>query len=1032
MQKNLALIAKYFKKVYKPTNNNLRTSSNSRNKNVDTSPRYKNDNQTRQFGNQRIVIVAGARDTVGSQECRKPKRVKDSTYHKEKMLLCKQAEKGVTLQAEQSDWLADTNEEIDEQKLEAHYNFMEKIEEVPTADSGSDTEPLEQVDSNVIPDSPDMCDDGILTDQNVIECDDECVVLANLISNLKLDIDENKKIQKQLKKANTSLAHELKECKSILTETSRTSGCDNGTEFKNKEMNQFCERKGIKREFSVARTPQQNKVAERKNRTLIEAARTMLADSKLPTTFWVEAVNTACYVKNRVLVTKPHNKTPYELFLGRKPALGFMRPFRYPVTILNTIDHLGSGPYWLFDIDALTKSMNYKPVVAGNQSNGNAGTKACDDAGKARMETVPGKDYILLPLWTADSPFSQSSKSSPDAGFKPSGDDEKKVTKEPGEEGGDSSKDSECSDQEKEDYVNSNNNFNDTSTNEVNAVGEKTSIELLDDPNMSALEDIIYSDDDEDVGAEADMNNLDAFIPVSPIPTTRVYKDHSVEQIIGDLNSTSQTKRMTKNLEEHSLFSSVQQRINHKNFQNYLFACFLSQEEPKKVIHALKDPSWIEAMQEELLQFKLQEDERGIMIKNKARLVSQGYTQEEGIDYDEMDVKSAILYGKIEEEVYVCQPPGFEDPNFPNRRGKIDNGDILYQVNPKVSHLHAMKRIFRYLKGQPKLGLWYPKDPPFDLVAYTDSDYAGASLDRKSTAGGCQFLGSRLISWQYKKQTVVANSTTEAEYSILHVLNNSGLLSTVKVKTVNGEVQLQALVDGKKIIVTEASVRRDLQLNDEEGMDFLPNATIFEELTRMGYEKLSQKLTFYNAFFSPQWKFLIHTILQCLSAKTTTWNEFSSTMASAIICLATNQKFNFSKYIFESMMKNLENVSGKFLMYLRLRRPKRENTEVPQPSGPIENVVDKAVNEEMDDSLVRAATTVSSLDAEQDRGNINKTQSKATLNEPSSLGTSSGSGPKRQETMGDTIAQTGFENVSKTSNDLLLVGVNNLEVMRIV
>ncbi|GJS55895.1 putative ribonuclease H-like domain-containing protein [Tanacetum coccineum] len=117
--------------------------------------------------------------------------------------------------------------------------------------------------------------------------------------------------------------------------------CDNGTEFKNKEMNQFCERKGIKREFSVARTHQQNGVVERKNRTLIEAARTKLADSKLPTTFWAEAVNTACYVQNRVLVTKPHNKTPYELFLSRKPALGFMRPFGYPVTILNTIDHLG-------------------------------------------------------------------------------------------------------------------------------------------------------------------------------------------------------------------------------------------------------------------------------------------------------------------------------------------------------------------------------------------------------------------------------------------------------------------------------------------------------------------------------------------------------------------------------------------------------------------------------------------------------------------------------------------------------------------
>nr|GEZ11188.1 hypothetical protein [Tanacetum cinerariifolium] len=147
MQKNLALIAKYFKRIYKPTNNNLRTFSNSKNKNVDTTPRYKNDNQSGQFGNQRTMNVAGARENVGSpvvqqsgiqcfnckefghfaKECRKPKRVKDSVYHKEKMLLCKQAEKGVPLQAEQYDWLADTDEEIDEQELEAHYSYMAKI-----------------------------------------------------------------------------------------------------------------------------------------------------------------------------------------------------------------------------------------------------------------------------------------------------------------------------------------------------------------------------------------------------------------------------------------------------------------------------------------------------------------------------------------------------------------------------------------------------------------------------------------------------------------------------------------------------------------------------------------------------------------------------------------------------------------------------------------------------------------------------------------------------------------------------------------
>ncbi|GKD40894.1 integrase, catalytic region, zinc finger, CCHC-type containing protein [Tanacetum coccineum] len=256
MQKNLALIEKYFKNIYKPTNNNLRTSSNSRNNNVDTSPRYKNDNQTGQFGNLRTVTVAGARETVGSQvmqqtgiqcfnckefgyfakECRKPKRVKDYTYHKEKMLLCKQAEKGIPLQTEQADWLEDTDEEIDEQELEAHYSYMAKIQKVPTADSGTDTEPLEKVqydaeynvfanarqhseqpesinntcvvekvDSNVIPDSPDMCDNDIQTDQNAKVCDDERVALANLIANLILDTEENKKILKQLKKANPSL-----------------------------------------------------------------------------------------------------------------------------------------------------------------------------------------------------------------------------------------------------------------------------------------------------------------------------------------------------------------------------------------------------------------------------------------------------------------------------------------------------------------------------------------------------------------------------------------------------------------------------------------------------------------------------------------------------------------------------------------------------------------------------------------------------------------------------------------------------------
>ncbi|GJV55244.1 hypothetical protein Tco_1456249, partial [Tanacetum coccineum] len=203
------------------------------------------------------------------------------------------------------------------------------------------------------------------------------------------------------------------------------------------------------------------------------------------------------------------------------------------------------------------------------------------------------------------------------------------------------------------------------------------------------------------------------------------------------------------------------------------------------------------------------------------------------------------------------------------------------------------------------------------------------------------------------------------------------LWANVKAKTVNGEVQLQALVDGKKIIVTEASVRSDLQLDDKEGMDCLLNVTIFEELTRIG-------------------------------TKTTAWNEFSSTMASAIICLATNQKFNFSKYIFESSANPTDPYHTPTIIQpstsqpqrkQRPRKLKRKHTKVPQPSGPTTNVADEAVNKEMDDSLVRVATTATSLDAEHDRGNINKTQSKATPNKPSSLGTSLGGGPRRQDTM---------------------------------
>nr|GEW71721.1 ribonuclease H-like domain-containing protein [Tanacetum cinerariifolium] len=568
--------------------------------------------------------------------------------------------------------------------------------------------------------------------------------------------------------------------------------CDNATELKNRELNQFCEMKGILRQFSVARTPQQNEVAERRNKTLIKAARTMLADSKLPTTFWTEVVNTACYVQNRVLVVKPHNKTLYEFFHGRTPTLSFMRQFGCSVTIINTKYHLGkfagkddegffvryslnskafrvfnsrtriveenlhirfskntsnvvgSGPDWLFDIDTLTRTMNYEPGVAGTQSN----------------------DYV-------------DPKSSHNDGFKPSSDDGKKVDQDP-------SKGNECNDQEKEDNVNNTNNVNTVSPTVI-AAGTNNDNDLPFDPNMLALEDVgtfNFSNKDEDDGEMAYMNNLDTTIQVSPT----------------------------------------------------------------------------------------------------------------------LNVKSAFLNGKIEEEVYVCQPPGFEDLDFSDRVYKVekalyglhqaprawyetlstyllDNGfksgktdktlfikrftEVKNASTPMETQKSLLKdedreevdvHVYRYLKGQPKLGLWYPKDSPFDLVTYTDSDYAGASLDRNSTTGGCQFIGCRLISWQCKKQTMVANSTTEAEY--------------------------------------------------------------------------------------------------------------------------------------------------------KHKKPKRKNTQVPQPSGSTKHVAGDAIHKERGNRLVRAATTTSSLEAEQDSGKIDKTQSKETPNEASSAGTTSGGGPRCQEAMEDTIAQT--------------------------
>ncbi|GJV87614.1 retrovirus-related pol polyprotein from transposon TNT 1-94 [Tanacetum coccineum] len=673
-------------------------------------------------------------------------------------------------------------------------------------------------------------------------------------------------------------------------------------------------------------------------------------------TIKLEAINTACYVQNRVLVVKPHNKTPYELFHGRTPTLSFMRPFGCPVTILNTIDHLGkfdgksnegffvgyslnskafrvfnsrrriveenlhirfsestpnavgSGPDWLFDIDALTITMNYEPIVAGTHSH--------------------------------------------DDGSKPLSDDRKKV---------DEVKKYECNDQRRR-YVNNTNNINVASTNEVNAVVRKQAWTLF-DPQFASLEDYNIFD-------------------------------------------------FSRNVEELLQFK-LQEVWTLVDLPN-----------GKRAIGT----KWV---------FRNKNDERGIVIRNKARLVAQGYTQEEGINYDEvfapvarieairlflayasfkdfmvyqMDVKSAFLYEKIEEEVYVCQPPGFENPDFPDRVYKMSSmGELTFFLGLQVQQkkdgifisqdkyvveilkkfrftefktsstpmetqkpllkdedgeevdVHMYRSMIGYKKGQPKLGLWYPKDSPFDLVAYTDSDYAGASLDRKSTTGGCQFLGCRLISWQCKKQTVVANSTTEAEY--------------VAASSCCGQLYLILLGKAKKSV--------KLMMEKLFGMKL--------ELMMM-----TQSITYYC------WV-KVNAVEDFLNAQPIRY----ALTVNHIIYISCIKQFWSTGVV--------KTINGEVQLHALVDGKKIIISEASvRIDFKLENKEDEAVHKESGDSLVRDATTASSLEAKQDSGNITKTQSKATPNESSSLGTTLCGGPRCQETMGDTIAQTRVLDLEKT------------------
>ncbi|GKD03860.1 ribonuclease H-like domain-containing protein [Tanacetum coccineum] len=372
-----------------------------------------------------------------------------------------------------------------------------------------------------------------------------------------------------------------------------------------------------------------------------------------------------------------------------------MRPFGCPITILNTLDYLGkfdgkadeglfvgysvnskafrvfnsrtriveenlhitfvenkptvagSGPKWLFDIDTLTKSMNYKPVVTGNQTNDNAGTKESIDVGQAEKKTVPSHEYILLPLCTQNLPFSSSSKDSPNAGFKSSGEEEKKDVEDQEDEDSEVPNTKEPRvNQEKDKNVNSTNNINNVSstinTASVidNAIDENTVYGCADDPNMPNLEEIVYSEDDEGVGAKADMNNLDTCMPFSPIPTTRIYKDHPFEQIIGDLHSAPQTRRMTKSVTEHAQkgYPSIKRSKLDRSYVRRTSAVQVTTGLDLG-LHSRRRIDYDEVF--------------APVVRIEAIRLFLAYASFKDFVVYQMDVKSAFLYGKIEEEVYV-------------------------------------------------------------------------------------------------------------------------------------------------------------------------------------------------------------------------------------------------------------------------------------------------------------------------------------------------------------------------------------------
>ncbi|GKC30043.1 putative ribonuclease H-like domain-containing protein [Tanacetum coccineum] len=655
---------------------------------------------------------------------------------------------------------------------------------------------------------------------------------------------------------------------------------DNETKFKNKEMDEFCGQKGIKREYSIARTPQQNEVAKRKNRTLIEAARTMLADSLLPTIFWVEAVNIASYVPNRVLVTKPHNKIPYELIIGRPPSISFMRPFGCPIIILNTLDPL----------DKFYGKAEEGFLVGYYKSSD-------DKVGDVETDDVAGKNDVQEPA----NEYDQALKNVLDRMIN----QEKEATKQ-----------LDAIRKEFEAQCNSQ-LLQDNATRTFSLVGPSS--EPPHDPLMPELEDTIEIQSTGIFGNAYDDDDLS-------IPTTRIHSIHPKAQNIRDPKSAVQTRSIIKrSSQEHAMISYIQ--------------------------------NWVEAMQEVLLQFKIQKvwslvdlpsgkkaigtkwvyrnkkDKRGIVVRNKARLVAQGYKQEEGIDM--MRFLLLLLGLKQSEEVYVCQPPGFVDPEFPNKVYKVEKAmgqidktlfikrlksdillvqvyvdDIIFgstktslcddieQIMHNKFQMSSIGELTFFLGLQVKLkenGVFISQDKyigeilkKFDLFSIRSTstsmethkaltkdedgedvdvhlyismigslmyltssrpdiiDYAGASLDRKSTIGGCQFLSSRhhFIRDSYEKK-LIEMVKIHTNHNVVDLLTKAFDVSRFNFLMVGDEAVYKELGDR---IERAATTAFSLETEQDSGLEFCDKHNMVAYLEKSeGSEGFYQIIDFLSA-----------------------------------------------------------------------------------------------------------------------------------------------------------------------------------------